>query len=66
MKFKVFVTAAVLLGGLYYIQENPEITQQVKQTFSRENLFEVKFKDAEKQERYEENKTSLFYSDSQS
>ncbi|MDO4227304.1 hypothetical protein [Neisseria sp.] len=66
MNIKVFVLAAALLGGLYYIQENPEITKQVKQTFSRENLFEVKFKDAEKQKQYEENKTSLFYPGSQS
>lgn len=63
---KVFVFAAALAGGLYYIQENPQIKQQVKQTLSRENLFEVKFKDAEKQKQYEEKKSSLFYRSSQS
>ncbi|MDO1510528.1 MULTISPECIES: hypothetical protein [unclassified Neisseria] len=66
MRMSVFLLAAVLVGGTYYLQESPELKQSIKQTFSRENLFEVKFKDAEKQKEYEKNKSSLFYSSSQS
>lgn len=61
INIRVFVLAAALVGGLYYIQANPEIKEQAKQTFSRENLFEVKFKDEQKQKQYKENKSSLFY-----
>ncbi|QEY26515.1 hypothetical protein [Neisseria zalophi] len=64
MSKTVIVTAALLIGGLYYIQENPEIKQSISQTFSRENLLEAKFKDPEKQKQYEENKSSLFFHES--
>ena len=61
MRIAAFVCAAAFVGGAYYLQEHPEIKQQVKQTFSRENLLEVKFKDKKKQKEYQENKTSMFY-----
>lgn len=66
MRITVFVVAAALLGGLYYVQESPEVKQKIKHTFSRENLFEVKFKNPEKQKEFEKNKSSLFYPDSKS
>ncbi|KPN74265.1 MULTISPECIES: hypothetical protein [Neisseria] len=66
MRITVFVAAAALLGGLYYVQESPEVKQKIKHTFSRENLFEVKFKNPEKQKEFEKNKSSLFYPDSKS
>ncbi|MDO5070777.1 hypothetical protein LVJ85_04180 [Neisseria sp. Dent CA1/247] len=66
MRITVFVVAAALLGGIYYVQESPQIKQKIKHTFSRENLLEVKFKDPEKQKEYERNKSSLFYPDSKS
>ena len=65
MRITVFVAAAALLGGLYY-QESPEVKQKISHAFSRENLFEVKFKDPEKQKEYQRNKSSLFYPDSKS
>ncbi|MCS4533048.1 hypothetical protein [Neisseria montereyensis] len=64
MNKTVVIIAALLIGGLYYIQENPEIKQNISQTFSRKNLLEAKFKDPVKQKEYEENRTSLFFSDS--
>ena len=66
MRITVFVAAATLLGGLYYIQESPEVKQKISYAFSRENLFEVKFKNPEKQKEYQRNKSSLFYPDSKS
>lgn len=64
MSKTVVIIAALLIGGLYYIQENPKIKQNISQTFSRENLLEAKFKDPVKQKEYEENKSSLFFSES--
>lgn len=63
MRISLLLLAATLVGGIYYLQINPEIGIRMQQTFSRENLFEPKFLRKEDQEKYQRQKAPLFYPD---
>lgn len=40
MRISAFIVAALFVGGLYHIQNSPELSR----TFSKENLLGAKFK----------------------
>ena len=43
MRISVFILAAAVVGGIYYLQVNPDVAAQIKHAFSRENLLEVQY-----------------------
>ena len=43
MRISVFTLAAAVVGGIYYLQVNPDVAAQIKHAFSRENLLEVQY-----------------------
>lgn len=43
MRISVILTAALLVGGIYYIQNNPHIEAKLHQFFSYEHLLTPKF-----------------------
>ncbi|MDO5638420.1 MAG: hypothetical protein Q4G28_00955 [Neisseria sp.] len=60
MRTCLLVIAAALLGGIYYLQSHPEIGVKIRQTFSRENMLEPKFRREEDREKYQKQKAPLF------
>ncbi|EGZ46169.1 hypothetical protein HMPREF9370_1427 [Neisseria wadsworthii 9715] len=63
---RISKTVLLLIGlpiaALYWVQNTPGMEEKISKTFSRAELFEVKFKDKEKQKEYENNKVPLFQS----
>ncbi len=61
MRKSLIILAAILIGGVYYLQTHPEIGIKIRQTFSRENMLEPKFRHEQEQEQYRKKQSPLFF-----
>ncbi|MDO4640124.1 MAG: hypothetical protein Q4A84_00240 [Neisseria sp.] len=56
----VLLLVGLPIAALYWVQSTPGMEEKISKTFSRSEMFEVKFKNSEKQKEYEKNKAPLF------